>query len=436
VINDLMRRHVLYSAFFSFFLFPFNLSAASEPVKEDELKRVEFKYADAFAWMKDAKPVVKAPPPKEGAPTPTTGSENFSDLTSGDLIIKAMGEFSREQKKSGLGGSADEKEILTLTKDVEIEHVQNKFVLRAQKIKVVRDLKSGQAEMVEAQGKVEVWTPERSGRGESLVYEMRLGAHGEIVKNTYTIEGDRANGGRATLWQNDDVIEAEKFYTDRRLDTFRVMGGPVAVVTLPGQGNTGGPAKPASGGGMLPSFSMSGSGKLRLQADGEINYDNSTGRVRMTRNVTIYQEVAAGQAGWKLSADEVTLSLNLPPPGQPVANSSMFSGSLKNLECAGRVEIKMPGTTLLFDRGNLDMQRNIFLMEMKEAKGDVKIYQKDSPNAPAGSVFVAPKTLNVNMSTGEFSAGGPIRREPFEGDPPTNRPKIAKEKEKEKEKPK
>ncbi|HYF47967.1 MAG TPA: hypothetical protein VEJ63_01070 [Planctomycetota bacterium] len=400
---------------------------AAPQIKEEELRRVPFEYLAEFPWKKSAQAPGTKPSGKEGA---AGGDVDFSGMTSGELIIRAYGEFTREQKKSkNAAGQDEDKEILTLNKNVEIEQLQMKFVLRAQRIKIVQDAKTSKLELIEAQGSVEVWTPERSGRGEMLTYETRFGSNGEILRDVYTIEGDRTRSTRATLWQGDDVIEAERFVSDRRLDTFRVMGNPVALVSMPAEAGSA-PAKPAApaGGGMLPTFSLTGGGRVRLQSDGEIFYEGITGKVRITRNVIMHVESAPGQTAMKLSSDEATLLLNTPPPGQPTKESSLFSGSMKSIDFVGRVEIKVPGSVMLFDRGRMDLQKNVMTMEMKEPKGEVRIYTKDNPDYPRGFVYIAPKSLTVNLTTKDTSAGGPMRRDAFEGEAPTNRPKVTKEK--------
>jgi hypothetical protein len=408
---------------FSFFLFPFSFcpaATAGQPVappapptvKSEELQRAVRKPTETFPWANSGTRVTpKGPTPAEGA---------LAGMTSGDLILKSWGEFSREQKKApGPSGTVEEKEVLTLNKDVEIEQVQSKFVLRGQKIHVSRDLKTGQTDQLEAKGNVEIFSPERCGRGELLLYETKYGPNGETLKDQYTIDG--GPNGRANLWQGDDWLEADKFVSDQRLGTFRLLGRPIAVVTLPSAAAAAKePAQPkAASGGMFPTLNLSGGGgKLRIQADGEMFYESSVGRIRLARNVTITQE-AGGQQTLKLLADEALISLLPPPPGQQPSGNSMFAGPLKSMDCSGRVELRTPGNVILFDKGNLDMQRNVFVMQMKNPKDDVRVYSQEG--ASGGSVFIAPKSLTVNLETQDYSAGGPMRRQSYEGSPPSSR---------------
>jgi len=375
---------------------------AQTPVKvtEAELQRIERAPSAKFPW-------------KTAAPAPTKkagGDEAVMDLNSSDIIIKALGDFSREEKQG--------KEVLTLTQDVEIEQIPTQSVLRGQKIRVIRDVKSGQTELLEASGGVEVVTAERRGRGELLTYETRFGPEGQVTKDMYTIEGDPRKGTRAVLWQGEDVIEAERFVNDRRLDTFRVIGGPVAILTIPGTPEAAPPAEVVGGqkgGGLLPTVSLSAGGKIRMKADGEMFYEGASGRVRITRNVVMQQDAPTGGPAMQLASDETTISLLLPPPGQP-ASASVFSGTLKALECNGRVEMKTATSTILCDRVTIDVQKKVLHMEMKNAKDEVRVYMRDK-----NMVMIAPKRLTVNLDTRETEAAGPQRIESFTGTPPSNR---------------
>ena len=161
---------------------------------------------------------------------------------------------------------------------------------------------------------------------------------------------------------------------------------------------------------------MGGAGKIRMKADGEMFYEGATGRVHITRNVVLQQDGVPPDPGMMMSADEAWLTLGLPPPGQPSSNASVFSGSLKSLECLGRVEIRTGSQTVLCDRGLLDMQKKIFLMEMKSAKDNVLVFLKDK-----AMKLIAPKNLTVNMETSEFHSAGALKMEGFVGTPPSNR---------------
>ncbi|HYG74170.1 MAG TPA: hypothetical protein VEK08_04115 [Planctomycetota bacterium] len=373
-------------------------------VTEEELQRIERVPSAVFPWKK----VAPAAPKKTA--NPAAPDDAVMDLNSGEIIIKAVGNFSREERSG--------KEILTLTKDVEIEQLTTQSVLRGQTIRVVRDLKTGQTELLEAQGGVEVVTAERKGRGELLTYETQYGPQGQLIKDMYTIEGDFRKGVRAILWQGDDVIEAEKFVNDRRLDTFRVSGGPIAIMTIPGDPRQAPPKTQGTAGGMLPGLGVSPGGKIRLKADGEMFYEGSSGRVRITRNVILQQDPTATDPGMRITSDEALLTLLLPPPGQP-AGTSVFSGSLKSMECTGRVEIKTATQTVLCDHAVLDMQKKNFVMEMKVAKDEVRVYLTDKKMA-----LIAPKSLTVNMETSEFHSAGSLRMESFSGTPPSNRTPV------------
>src|SRR5260221_5220584 len=235
-----------------------------------------------------------------------------------------MGDFSSEEK--------DGKETMTLNKDVEIEQPLEKSLIRGQKIKVVRDLKTGETERLDAKGGVELVTPDRKAVGESLLYEVQYGPNHELVKNLYTLEGKGANS-RATLWQGDEVFQAELFVNDQRFDTFRIMGAPVAVIKVPANPNAPPKRPAAAGGGMTPSMSLNG-GKIKLEADGEMLYQSALGKVQLTRNVMIQQEASEGQGGFRINSDEAQMTMALPPPGQQAdaASAGVFSGDLKMLD--------------------------------------------------------------------------------------------------------
>jgi len=403
---------------------------AKEPVtvKEEELARVRRVPSDTFQWRL---PGPQQKPEQKAAPkTVKTDPDAAPDMTAGDVLMRAAGDLLRLVPNEGSKLDDDiqaltryvkvlGKEILMLRKGVEIEQLQTQSVLRGEKIVVVRNLKNGQTELLEATGKVELVTPERKGLGEHLVYLTEFSEDGQqVLRDEYTLEGDRAGGKKATLWQGGDVIEAMEFFSDRRRDTFRVRGGPVAVVTMPATDKP--PAgKPEAQPGILPGFGTMTSGKIKLRADGEMFYEGPGGHVRITRNVVIQQDAAGGGAAMIMSADEALLTLLLPPPGQPQEQASVFTGSLKTLECKGRVEIKTPTQTVLCDRGVLDMQRRAFLMEMKNPKDDVKVYTRES--AAGGKVMLSPRSLKVFLDTNELQAGGPQRMEAFSGPVPTNR---------------
>jgi hypothetical protein len=149
--------------------------------------------------------------------------------------------------------------------------------------------------------------------------------------------------------------------------------------------------------------------------------------VRITRNVIIQQEGPNKEIVMTMASDDAVLTLALPPPGQPQAEGgSVFSGTLKGMECNGRVEIRTPNQVVLCDRGLLDMSKSSFVMEMKNPKDDVRIFIKE--NANGGKVLVAPRSFVINMETSEFHSAGSLRMESYSGTPPSTR-KGDKEKE-------
>ena len=425
-------------------------------IKDEELQRVPRKACETFPWVIKAKeaakllppaPPVPVVPPKAGTPgAPPASTGALPDMSSGDRIIRAFGNF------SAAPGATPDKSVLELNKDIEINLIQPESVsvLRAQHFRLTQDVKTGQTELLEANGLVEMVMPERKGRGETLVYETKYGPHDEIIKDLFTLEGDHSKNKKAVLWQGLDVIEADKFIDDRRLETFRALGSPAAVVTIPVDTTAPTPDAPAKTGttgtgtatgtgtgtgtgmgtatassGMLPSFSMTG-GKIRLQCEGELFYEGPSGRVTLNRNAVIQQQgdpLPDGTPGGavKISSDEAHLILNVPPPGQPTDNASMFSGSLKTMEGIGRAEIKTATHIILCDRVTIDMQRNTVLMEMKNPKEDVHIYIKDDPPG-TGRTMLARKSLLYNTITSDMQSPFGMKMEPLPETIPSNRP--------------
>jgi hypothetical protein len=413
----------------------FSSSAAAQTPKpppvvinEEDLQRVAPAPCQAFPWLAPVGP-------KPDVKTAKTDSAGLPDMT-GDILIRATGHFSREVPKDGQYAGM---EVLTLSKDVEIEQLEPKSVLRGQTIKVIRGRRKetiGQesrvldVEILEAQGGVEVVMPERKGRGDSLRYEVYFRPAGEeargpgrVVKNEYVLLGDAEKGRKATLWQGEDVIQAMEFRTDGIQESFRVRGLPVAELKAPGDAGGARP-KPAGAGagsplGSLPGLGLAGGGKIRLQADGEIFYEGPGGRVHITRKVVIQQDAADGTAAMIMTADEAWLSFLPPQPGGTEERTGVFSGSVKALECSGGLEIKTPAQTVLCDRGVLDLQRKTFLMQMTDAKDSVRVYMRESTEG--GKVLVVPHFLKVAIESGEMEAGGPRHIESYTGQPPSNR---------------
>ncbi|MCY3024373.1 MAG: hypothetical protein NTW87_35805 [Planctomycetota bacterium] len=387
-------------------------------VKEEELQREKRAFTVEFPW-KDAPPPQKQP---DTAAKQDTGA--LPDMTAGEVAFRALGSLSRVAPKPGDPNAG--KEILTLTKSVEIEQSQTQSVLRGETIKVVRDLKTGQTELLQAQGNVEVVMPERSGKGQWLVYETDIETTPQgqvrIKKDEFTLKGDPRTGARAMLWQGKDVIEAMEFISDRRADTFRVRGNPVANITLPeDSGAAAAPPTDTAGTGMIPSFGFGGGGKIRLQAEGEMFYEGPRCRVTITRNVVIQQDGPGGTVAMIMSGDDALLTLAAALPGQQAqAQASVFTGSLKTLRCSGRVEIKTPSHTVLCDRATLDMQQRTFLMEMEKPKDEVRVCMRET--AEGGKIMFAPRSLKIVMGSGELNAGGPMHTVSYTGAPPTNRP--------------
>lgn len=418
-------------------------AVATPPVKDEELQRISRIASDVFPWVKaqqanpDKGSGATVAPPK-APPVADTGMPGMS----GDVIIRELGDF------SAAPGITPDKQRLTLTKDVIVEQLDTKSVLRAQKFMITRDLKTGSTDLMEARGSVEMVMPGQKGKGESLNYETRFGPHGEIVKNLFTLEGNRTTGKRAYLWlgldpdpEKNDKIEANRFINDRRLETFHAQGSPAAVVTMQPQGAAapGQPPRPAkstapaktgaktASTGLLPNMdALTSGGVVRLQCDGEMFFEGPSGRLTMTNNAIIQQEATLpnglAQTVLKLSADESHLIMEVPPPGQSPEGSSMFSGDLKKIECIGRVEMKTVTHVVLCDRCTIDVKENSIVMEMKNPKDDVRIFIKD--DAQGSRALSAKRSFSYNMTTEDMQSPFGMKTENLPTVIPTNRPAL------------
>src|SRR5262249_55090194 len=222
---------------------------------------------------------------------------------------------------------------------------------------------------------------------------------------------------------------------DGRMNTFKAMGSPAAVVTTgddsanasgaaPATGPMAAP-KPAgtSGVSMMPGIGLSSGGVVRMQCDGELYYEGASGRVNLTRNVLIQQgdpKVLNGPAVISIASDDAHLVLDLPPMGQPDTGGKLFSGTPRSLVCIGRVEIKTSTHTILCDRGTFDLLRNSFLLEMKNPKDDVTIYVRESPTS--GQTMLIPRSLSGNTASNDFKSASGMRYGTWPAVIPTNRP--------------
>jgi hypothetical protein len=388
-----------------------------QTIREEELARVERAVPKAFPW-----PTERAAKPANPA-APEAGSA-LPGFSGGYVIIAAQGEFTREEAmgEDALGKPA-KKEVLTLNKAVEIMQVQSRSVLRANRIRATNDSKTGALERLEATGGVELVTPDQRASGESVTYQIKTGAQGQTLTDLYTLEGDRAKGKKAGLWLGENWIEADRFVNDRRLDTFRVIGGPAGVFNLPAPAAAPGDPKKGEG-GMLSGLDVTRGGRISLSADGEMFYEGATGRLRISRNVMIQQAGTPEQPGITMNADDVILQMDLPPPGQAapagsLGGQAMLNGSLRSLEILGRVEIKSAPRTVLCDRAFVDMVRGTLLLEAKNPADRVRVYTATSINT--GSVLLVPKNVNLTMATGVYSSGGPPRFENYTGTVPSPR---------------
>jgi len=400
------------------------------PPTDEDLQKIVRMPCRVFPWVANPPPK----PPEAAGRLPEPKSEGASiDLSSGDIIVKALGEFAFTD------GPQPGKQLLTLNKQVEIEQVATKSVMRAEKFRIIVDQVSGNTDLIEANGDVQfVQPPDQKGRCEMLTRETKFGSHGEPLKDLTTLEGNRTAHTKATVWQGSNAIEAERIINDGRLNTFHAMGSPAAVVTTGDVGadssgmapSTGPMAAPKPAGttsvSMMPGIGLSSGGVVRMQCDGELFYEGASGRVNLARNVLIQQgdpKVLNGPAIISIASDDAHLILDLPPMGQPDSAGKLFSGTPKSLTCIGRVEIKTSTHTILCDRGTFDLIRNSFVLEMKNPKEDVSIYIRESPTS--GQLMLSQRSLAGNTASSDFkpatgTAG--MRYGAWPAVIPTNRP--------------
>ncbi len=220
-------------------------------ISDEDLTRVAVAPTARFPWSDKPQPVkpvtpkpadknAPAKPAAPGAPGTAPAGDSSMDL-SGDMVIKSFGPFTRELKKSRPDLDEPDKEHVTVTQNVEIEMIETDSVLRAQNVVIVRDIKSGETELLEATGGVELDSPDSAAKGDMVRFEMQKNSAGEFVKNQFTLIGDPIAKKKATLWLRPDPtdrekynkIEATRFFRDLRLETFRATGFPNAIVLPP-----------------------------------------------------------------------------------------------------------------------------------------------------------------------------------------------------------
>lgn len=413
------------------------------PPTDEDLQRVSRMPCKVFPWI--AKPPaltggagVSASADGSLQPSTPAGTEARPTTMSGDILVSEMGEFAFTD------GPQPCKQLLTLNKQVEIEQIATKSVMRAEKFNIVIDQASGNTDLIKAQGGVQfVQPPDQKGLAEFLTRETKFGPSGEPLIDLTTLEGNRSTHTKATVWQGPNVIEAERIVNDGRFNTFRAMGNPAAVMTSADAGNKSLGAAPTTAplaapkppteavggsGSMMPGIDLSSGGVTRMQCDGELFYEGAVGGMKLTRNVLIQKgdpNVPAGPAAITIACDDASLVLEQPPMGQPDAAGQLFSGTPKLLTCNGRVELKTSTHTILCDRGTFDLIRNSYRFEMKKSIDDVRIYARDGPTT--GQLMLSQGSLSGNSASNDFKPAVGMRYGTWPAVIPTNRPTQPKE---------
>ncbi|MBI3828799.1 MAG: hypothetical protein HY291_04740 [Planctomycetes bacterium] len=418
---------------------------AAVKIAKEDLKRLAVPRSEDFPWTAKAAvnpPAVVKPP--TAAPNANQNS-GMLNMAGGDTKVSCFGPFMHavvpvDKIVNGKPAKVD-KEQYTLTTDlkrypnkvVEIEQTgatpDETQILRGQNVKSTMDPATGQMELLEANGNVEIYTKERKARGDNLLFETEYGPNQEMLKNQITVNGNREANRRATVWSGDDKVQAYRFEINMRLDTFRALGSPIAELNAaqatPPAGTPAPDApKPAGGMGMLPGLSLAG-GKVLISSDGELYYEGAAGRVKVTRNVAIVKE------GLKMVSDEMLILMQVddqpPAPGGQAApgGGGVFSGSLKTMDCTGRIEIITSDQVIHCDHMYYDLQKERLRLEMKDPDDEVKIYSRDTsfPNEVRGTqVMVRKKRMDIETSSGTIvdlsdknTPAQPMSIKPFTG---------------------
>jgi lipopolysaccharide export system protein LptA len=380
--------------------------------------------------------VRKAAPPS-AEPKPTAGG---IDLGGGDLEAHWMGPFRREVVRilATPGQPESVKEVLTLTKNVDIVQQAKGLRIQGQFIRIVRDAAKGQVERLEGHGQVLVRSGDMQVKGESVAVNLRYGPENEIVQNTVIVWGQRENHTPAVLWQGQSAVRSERFVIDALNNNFQAYGGVVARVNLPAPSDAEPKPEAAGGAALMPGFSLTASGKLGLQCEGDFEFDGGSGLLRATQNVLLHQE------GMQIVSDSLVLALQQPPkPDDPKnppapdqvktrdadkdkdkakpddAKSGLFSGNVQSVECGGRVELVTPTQVVHCDRLFYNMVEDQAFLDMARPEDVVRIYLKE----PAGGtkILEVAERLDYNGKTGVFEPRRRMMLKPYQDKVPLPR---------------
>jgi hypothetical protein len=372
----------------------------------------------------------------------TPGEAGGFDLSGGDTIISWKGVLIREVKHLPVPGAPDIiKDIFTLKDSVVISQPQTGTKLSGDKIMLVQnalleiEYLSGDGGMEVLMGKVHAVGESvnivreyadkktetlKDGKKEAVVKR-------EMTKNLITICGLRRNDKEATLFMGGTAIRADKFIIDRAGETFKALGGAVAVVKAAEGEKPVKPPKAEAAGALFKGISFEPGGNLVIQCDGDFSQDGATRVVTIKKNVLICQP----ENGTQLFADEVRLLLEEAAPDQPAAGAAkpdaaespagaLFEGKLKSIECLGGVEITTPEQLVQCDRFQHDVASEVTVLAVDDPENDVRIYIRDE----AGNQFLsAEKSLKIDGKSGRFEPGGMLLILPYRADAPAPRDK-------------
>lgn len=387
--------------------------------------------------------LLSSKPPAEGeAPkTPKTPESpnpagHILDLGAGELAIEWYGEFAR--KLYAPPGPPDqavrEKEILSLDGDVSIKQEARGLLIQGKRLSVERDASSGRLERMEGEGQVLVRLEDLQVKGEKLTAGLRYSPEGKLIENILSVKA--APGQQAMLWQGGSAIAGPEFAIDALNNRFRAYRGVVARVALPAPPTPTKPEEAAGGAALMPGLSLAGGGKLNFQCDGDLLFDGTSGLLKISKNVHVYQDQM------RIVADELYLRLDQPKPKEKLApkdakaegkkeenkddkkddkkdekkkaeTTGMFSGTPRSIECLGRLEVVTDSQVVQCDHVYFDMIDDQAFLKMNDREHWVQIYIKETNGGT--KLLWAKHRLDYDGKLGAFRPAERILLTPYQG---------------------
>ncbi|HYF51029.1 MAG TPA: hypothetical protein VEJ63_16570, partial [Planctomycetota bacterium] len=349
------------------------------------------------------------------APEGPNKAEVFNFAAGGDTIVEWNGPMFREIKRLPVPHQPDRvKEVLTIKDAVKIEQPHGGLRMMGKVIRLVRSLPGGEVEFLQGDGGMDVVMGDLQATGDSVSVDMKYGNSGETIKNQITVSGSRKNEIKATLFMGGSAVRADKFIIDRKSDTFRALGGALAIVKAKdekAEKTLERPDAAKDAGALFKGISFKPGGNLMLQCDGEFSQDGAT------RTVTVRKNVLIRQTGMQMIADEVAIELD--QPAQPLSEAAtpakeLFSGDLKSITCSGNVELSTPDQLVHCDQLIHNVKEDSSLLQMSDPENDVRIYAREESG---GTRFLSvQKSLKLDGQSGKFTPGGMLLMLPYRSD--------------------